>query len=268
MKKDFDILVIDDEKIVLNAVTKICAFEKYSIDTASDGIEALDKIHNKKYGLVLCDIMMPEMDGFKFLEEFRKKNSITPIIITSGFSTNDYAVKALHDGALDFLPKPFTFEELSNTIHRGMNYYKLNEEIADGLRVSGKTHSLYVACPPQYYRLGYLSWARLSDDGTAEIGIVNLFFELIESTKNLRLQKEESKIFQGNYCMTIIDSSDNEHSVPSPLSGKIIEINNKVIENINLLGKDPYFEGWIYRIIPSNIEYELKQLTPCSSDRV
>ena len=52
------------------------------------------------------------------------------------------------------------------------------------------------------------------------------------------------------------------------IRGKIVERNEKLLENFSLLEKDPYFEGWLYRIIPADIEYDIKYLIPCSTDRV
>ena len=58
------------------------------------------------------------------------------------------------------------------------------------------------------------------------------------------------------------------HNIMAPIGGKIVERNEKLLENFSLLEKDPYFEGWLYRIIPADIEYDMKYLTPCSTDRV
>jgi glycine cleavage system H lipoate-binding protein len=52
------------------------------------------------------------------------------------------------------------------------------------------------------------------------------------------------------------------------VSGRIIESNEELLHNMSILEKDPYFKGWIYRLIPTDIEYQLKHLTPCSSDRI
>ena len=73
-------------------------------------------------------------------------------------------------------------------------------------------------------------------------------------------------IFQGGACLKIFNSKAYWHQLLSPISGSIIDINEKLVINNNLLEKDPYFKGWIYKVIPSNLEYELNNLTPCSTD--
>ena len=70
----------------------------------------------------------------------------------------------------------------------------------------------------------------------------------------------EEEIFQGSYCANIITDKDVQHSILAPLSGRILEINNEVQKNTSLLEKDPYFGGWLYRIVPSDYEYEIKNL--------
>jgi len=77
----------------------------------------------------------------------------------------------------------------------------------------------------------------------------------------------EEEIIQGDSCASLLTDDELTHHLISPLSGRIIERNERIINDINLLEKDPYFEGWIYKVIPSNIEYELKYLVPFASDR-
>ena len=62
--------------------------------------------------------------------------------------------------------------------------------------------------------------------------------------------------------------NDRIHKVLSPVSGRIVEVNENLKKNPNLIEKDPYFEGWIYRVIPADLDYEIKNLVPCSSDRI
>ncbi len=57
------------------------------------------------------------------------------------------------------------------------------------------------------------------------------------------------------------------HTCLAPLGGRIVERNERILVDPSLLEKDPFFEGWLYRIIPSDIEYDMKYLNPCSSDR-
>ena len=71
MSKTSDILVIDDEQVIVDAVVKICSFENYSVDAALNVKEAIDKISKNHYMIYICDIMMPDGDGFQILRTYR-----------------------------------------------------------------------------------------------------------------------------------------------------------------------------------------------------
>jgi FixJ family two-component response regulator/glycine cleavage system H lipoate-binding protein len=266
--KDEKILVIDDEQVILNAVSRIASAEGFHVDSENDAAAALKKLSHKEYSLILCDIMMPQMDGFTFLYEIQKRRITTPVIMITGYSTVENAVKSLFKGAIDFVPKPFTFEELNSSINRGIKYYRVQKGVEEARSRNDKASMLYVPGPPKYKRLGNLSWMNLETIGTAVIGATDLFLETIEKLINIELMETEEEVVQGDTCAVLITDDELSHRLLSPVSGRIIERNEKIISDINLLEKDPYFEGWIYKVIPSNMEYDLKYLVPFASDRM
>ena len=95
MSQVYDILVIDDESTVTQAVAKICGAEGMSVLTAGQASEALKYVENNVFQLMLCDIMMPELNGFQFLEELVRRGITTPVIMMTGYSTVENAVKSL-----------------------------------------------------------------------------------------------------------------------------------------------------------------------------
>lgn len=265
MKKQWDILIIDDEQVVIDAVVKICSSEGYSVDWAIDARDALGMFDKNNYKLFISDIMMPDVDGFKFLEEVEKRKIATPVIMTTGYSTVENAVKSLYSGAIDFIPKPFTADELINSVNRGIKYLEIQNRIQNSK--SDDPSIIYVPCPAKYFRLGYSSWAAQENTGSILIGATDLFLKTIENISDFELFKNDDEVVQGNACAYINDN-ERVHHLLSPVSGRIIEVNSDIINNKNIVEKDPYFKGWFYRIIPSDSEYELKNLTNCSSDRL
>lgn len=268
MFKDEKILVIDDEQVILDAVSRIASAEGFNVDSDNDASSALKKLSHKEYSLILCDIMMPQMDGFTFLDELQKRKILTPVIMITGYSTVENAVKSLYKGAIDFVPKPFTFEELNSSINRGIKYFRIQKGIEDAKFRNDKASLLYVSGPPKYKRLGNLSWMNLVFEGVAVIGATDLFLETIEKLTNIELMNLEEEIIQGDCCATLTTDDELTHRLLSPVSGRIIERNERILSDINLLEKDPYFEGWIYKVIPSNMEYDLKYLVTFASDRM
>ncbi len=268
MTKSFDILVIDDEQVVIEAVIKICSSEGFKVDKASSAEEGLEKITSNSYKLIICDIMLPEKDGFAILEELNLSKISTPIIMTTGFSTVENAVRSLNTGAIDFIPKPFTADELLNPIYRGLKYIEIQNLISNSSYDKSDPSIIYVPCPAKYYRLGYGAWVSVEHSGSVLIGLTDLFLKTIDNFNKIELQKTEDEIIQGTSCGQILTEDNKFHNILSPISGRIIEVNSKIIEDKSIIEKDPYFNGWLYRIIPSDLEYELKHLIPCSSDRL
>jgi len=263
---ELDILVIDDEDVVLDAVVHICAAEGMRAEKARDGPSALRALELNRFRLVLCDIMMPGMDGFQVLEHVQKQFPETPVIISTGFSTVENAVKSLYAGAIDFIPKPFTAEELLSSISRGLRYREFLNIRRSNSKVDPRMFT--VPCPPRYYRLGYMSWVVLEGDGTALIGISHTFAWTLDRISGFDFIAEQEDIIQGINCAQVRTALGQTHNILSPISGKIIGRNSELEANPQVVEKDPYFAGWLYRVIPSDPEYELAHLIPCGSDSV
>ncbi len=113
------ILLVEDNKAMLKFLSRKLS-EKYNIFCSLNGVEALKKLHDLPVvpDLILSDIMMDKMDGFAFAKAFSEHNSLNhiPIIFLSAKSTPTDKIKGLRLGAIDFIPKPFSFEELSQKI--------------------------------------------------------------------------------------------------------------------------------------------------------
>jgi len=268
MSKPLDILVIDDERVIIDAVVKICSFENYSVDVALNVKTAIEKISKKYYPIIVCDIMMPDGDGFQVLKEIQTRNIDSALIVMTGYSTVENAVNSLYHGAIDFIPKPFTVDELLSSVYRANKYQQIKEKQKQSSLKDRKIELYYVDCPTKYFRLGHSSWLCEERDGSVLIGVCDLFLATIDSVTEIEFLEPEDEIAQGISCLTIKSSDERTHKIHSPVSGRIIEVNQILKLNSNLIEKDPYFEGWVYRVIPADLGYEIKNLIPCSSDRM
>ncbi len=105
------ILVADDDPEIVNFLRKGLIFEGYSVETAYDGAEALDKIKSGEPDLVILDIMMPGIDGLEVARRLRQAGDIPILMLTAKGTIND-RVTGLDSGADDYLVKPFDFDEL------------------------------------------------------------------------------------------------------------------------------------------------------------
>ena len=257
MNKKVGILAIDDEQVILDSIERLCSLENWHVDKALDVRTALDKMSRKQYHLILCDIMMPETDGFQFLQKANEAQNKTPIIITSGFSTFENAVKSLYSGAIDFIAKPFTLEELLGVLKRGLKFHNILEaHDYDLLNPKPGAEPKYLLCPNNYMRLGYTTWIKDQHDGSFRVGICDIYQKTLGDISSVDLMEVDEEIFQGNTCSKAKTTDQWQHFIPSPISGRILSRNNEVLNNINLLKNTPYTDGWLYTVVPSNLEYE------------
>ena len=265
MSQSADIFVVDDEQVILDAVTKICSAEGYRVVSTADAREAERLIGSGAFTMMLCDIMMPQMDGFQLLEVVRHRAPLMPVVMATGFSTVENAVRSLREGAIDFVPKPFTSDELLSAVGRALRLRALRQ----GAHITGSgvvdASLLIVPCPPKFHRLGYASWVLIQEGGTALVGITHLFTKVVEVMEAVDLLGVNEELVQGTACAQIRTADGLVHPVLAPVSGRIVESNQSLIASPASIEKDPYFDGWFYRLIPSDVEYEVPQLTSCSS---
>ena len=115
------ILLVDDEEIVLRSCQRILRGGDYEIDVARDGLEALGKVNEKDYDVLILDIMMPKMDGMEVLRRVKEARPEIEVIMITGLNEIGTAVKAMKLGAFDYLPKPFEPDDLQLLVARAFD---------------------------------------------------------------------------------------------------------------------------------------------------
>jgi len=260
MSQTRDILVVEDEAMVTNAVVMVCSEEGMTVTAVDNAPEALRCMRDNRFRLVLCDIMMQELDGFEFLEQLKRNGIQTPVIMMTGYSTVENAVRSLAAGAVDYIPKPFTADELLTVIRRSLRSSALLEA-AESAGLEREGTMTYVPCPAHYLRLGYVSWALMEDEGTARLGVSDLFLKAAEGIREIELAEPGEDLVQGIPCAVATSPDGTAHGIMCPMSGKVLEVNAEARLDPSLVEKDPYFKGWLYRILPSDPESNLQWLS-------
>jgi DNA-binding NtrC family response regulator len=115
MKKK-KVLAIDDEQIVLDSIKKILSSDEYEVHTALKGGTGISHAINESFDIVLTDIRMPDIDGFKVIRDIRKFKPSIPIVIITGYASVNSAVQAMKLGATNYIEKPFTPDQLTQAI--------------------------------------------------------------------------------------------------------------------------------------------------------
>jgi len=116
-----ELLVVDDEPQMLIAIQETLKQRGYRVTSAGSGMEALRKLRDKYYQLVITDMRMPEVSGLDLLRKVRNLSPQTPVILLTAYGTVQNAVDAMRDGAYDYLLKPFSSESLENVVRRALD---------------------------------------------------------------------------------------------------------------------------------------------------
>ena len=113
-----NVLVVDDEKTVCNSCKKILTQEGYNVDVALSGEEALSKVKGNGFDVLITDWKMPEIDGIEVASRIKKENPNIAVIMITGYPSVESSIKAIRAGISDYVPKPFTPDELSDAMVR------------------------------------------------------------------------------------------------------------------------------------------------------
>lgn len=106
------ILLAEDEIDLSNTIKKVLELNKYDVDQAFDGQEALEYANYAEYDGIILDVMMPKLDGYSVVKKLRENNNSTPVLILTAKAEIDDKVTGLDSGADDYLTKPFVVKEL------------------------------------------------------------------------------------------------------------------------------------------------------------
>lgn len=128
MEQSFSILVVDDERGVREGCRRVLSAHAQVVDTAESGEEAIAKFERGRYDLALVDIKMPGISGLELLDELRQRDPDLVSIVITGFATLETAIAATKRGAYDFLPKPFSPDELMAKVWNGLERRRLAVE--------------------------------------------------------------------------------------------------------------------------------------------
>lgn len=122
------VLIIDDEESVVNTLAEFFSMRGYEVETAVTARQALGLINEKRFGIVICDLRLPGMNGVELLDHVVEANPETVFIIMTGYASVQSAVEAMKKGAYDYLVKPFSMYELEKTVRLGLEKQKLARE--------------------------------------------------------------------------------------------------------------------------------------------
>jgi len=127
--KGKSILIVDDEKNIRLTLSHALDVLHAETDTAVDGAEALAKLRERGFDLILLDLRLPDMDGMEILRHIREIRPDIPVIMMTAYGTIASAMEAMKLGACDFIQKPFVPNDIRTLISRVMDREKIDEQV-------------------------------------------------------------------------------------------------------------------------------------------
>lgn len=125
MMEKAQILIIDDEEAIRDAMSQVLTREGYEVKEAREGREGLELFQRENFHLVFLDLKLPGMKGLDVLSRMKEVSPETPVIIITGYSSIESAVEAMKRGAYDYMPKPFTPDELRMITRKALENRRL-----------------------------------------------------------------------------------------------------------------------------------------------
>ena len=260
------VLAVDDEPIILDSFRKILVVAGYSIDTVEKGREALGLILKNDYDFVFTDLKMPEMDGLEVTKAVKHLRPDIDVIVITGYASIETAVETMKYGAMDYVQKPFTEDELIAFFNRSLIRRKDRIErqmkptvrlITPSTKESDSKHEFNV--PAGIFVSQNHTWVNIEMNGTARVGLDDFARKIISRIDGVGLPKLNQEIKKGEQLFSI---KTNSHAInlTSPLSGKITLVNAEHVEHPEWIASKPFELSWMCCLEPSNLAEELQSL--------
>ena len=260
------ILAVDDEKIVLDSLRKMLALGGYSIDTVESGAEALGLIRKRDYDFVFTDLKMPGMDGVEVTKAVKHLRPDIDVIVITGYATIETAVETVKYGAMDYVQKPFTEDELLDFVRTALikRQDRLEKQLRHKIRLvkpgTGESKSKFeLNVPAGAFVSPQHAWARIELNGAVRIGLDDLVRKIFANIDGVELPPPGKKITKGETLFSV-SYGGYRLEIPSPISGTVISVNAEQAEHPEWLAIKPFELSWMCRLEPSNLAAELPDL--------
>lgn len=260
------ILCVDDEDVILDSFRKILVLDGYSIDTVNTGPEAMNLIKSNHYDFVFTDLKMPVMDGVEVTKLVKNLRPDIDVIIITGYATVETAVECMKYGAMDYVQKPFTEDELLEFTKKSLlkRQDRIQKQLKPRVHIAHisekeKLGTSEFAIPGGVFISEGHCWASVAQDGTVKVGIDDFAKKIIGKIDNINFPNLGMMVTKGQPLFTI-KQGNKSTQFNSPISGQIKSINHELIDEIEMLDYTTYDKNWICTIDAEKLETEIQQL--------
>ena len=260
------ILAVDDEPVILDSFRKILVLAGFAVDTVETGQEALSLVRKNDYDFVFTDLKMPGMDGLDVAKGVHHLRPDIDIAIITGYATVESAVDAMRFGAVDYVQKPFTEDELVEFVNRLLlrRVDRRDRLTPPEIRLVGATKAgvsspRVVNVPGGVYVSPEHSWVRIEMTGEGRIGLDDLVQKTLGSVSAIVLPEPGTTVRRGDPLFRL-EVEGQQLAFASPLSGKVVHVNHDLDYQMDLMRLRPYDQGWICTIDPQELTADLGRL--------
>jgi CheY-like chemotaxis protein/glycine cleavage system H lipoate-binding protein len=260
------ILCVDDEAVLLDSFRRILVLDGYCVDTVENGKEALGLIQTHSYDFVFTDLKMPEMDGLEVTKSVKHLRPDIDVVIITGFATVETAVECMKFGAMDYVQKPFTEDELLEFVKKLL--IKREDKISKTLKPKVHITQLkenVAANAPEFQIPGgvFISeghcWANVGEDGSVKVGLDDFAKKVIGKIESIGFPNLGMVVKKGQSLFTV-NQGQRSISFKSPVSGKVKEVNKFINDELDSLDISPYDINWICEIDADELDSEISNL--------
>lgn len=260
------ILCVDDEAVLLDSFRRILVLDGYCVDTVEKGSEALGLIQTHSYDFVFTDLKMPEMDGLEVTKSVKHLRPDIDVVIITGFATVETAVDCMKFGAMDYVQKPFTEDELLEFVKKLL--IKREDKISKTLKPKVHITQLkenVAANAPEFQIPGgvFISeghcWANVGEDGSVKVGLDDFAKKIVGKLDSIGLPNLGMAVKKGQSLFTV-NQGQRSISFKSPVSGKVKEVNKFINDELDSLDISPYDINWICEIDADELDSEIPNL--------
>lgn len=260
------ILCVDDEEVILSSFRKILVLDGYCVDTVETGQEALGLIQTHHYDFVFTDLKMPQMSGEEVAKSVKNLRPDIDVIIITGYATVQSAVEVMQYGAMDYIQKPFTEEELLGYVKnfilkREDNTRKKLRPRVNITHASEKTVAKadeFVIPGGVFISEGH-TWANIHQEGKVGVGIDDFAKKVIGKVDGIIMPNLGMQVKAGKPLFKIRQDKKTI-TFNAPVSGQVVSLNNSLLDEIENLEFSSYDPQWICEINAENLDTEIKNL--------
>jgi DNA-binding response OmpR family regulator len=258
------ILCVDDEEVILGSFRKILVLDGYSVDTVETGQEALGLIQKHHYDFLFTDLKMPLMDGVEVCKSVKHLRPDIDVIIITGYASVETAVETMKYGALDYVQKPFTEDELIAFVKKSL--IKRQDKIQKQLKP--KVHITHMPASDDFTKNEFSipggvfisknhTWVSMNQEGIAKVGIDDFAKKLVGKISSVELPNLGMNVKAGQPLFTIKQGS-RIITFNSPVTGKVSQINTLLKDNIEALDVHLMNEIGFALLDAENLDNEIK----------